>query len=311
MHVLKTAQWKMPPRLVLNSRRPAFDLQAGAQHSILRQGKQQPWAVAAQALRSASKVLADPGNKQLVPFLDLTSTFRTVNLRSLDLNSEEALCFFANLYHLMVMHMLLVLGPTSSAKEWSLNFSQVSYEVGGDVFSLQELEHCVLRGRLPRPSLKDLPKRFAPLPPEVDDHYAYKLGKADERMSLFLNNGSQSNPDSVVLLSPEMLDEQLNRACQAFVNHTVKADAKRRQITVHKGFQLYARDLQPGATSKEMVRYCLRFAGEAVIHRLSALDVDISQAYIRYHPYLLKCHETMFLVDLTETNGDKASPSKR
>lgn len=62
-------------------------------------------------------------------------------------------------------------------QEWSLNFSQVSYEVGGDVFSLQELEHCVLRGRLPRPSLKDLPKRFAPLPPEGDDHYAYKLGK--------------------------------------------------------------------------------------------------------------------------------------
>lgn len=66
MHVLKTAQWKMPPRLVLNARRPAFDLQAGAQHSILRQGKQKPWAVAAQALRTASKVLADPGSKQLV-----------------------------------------------------------------------------------------------------------------------------------------------------------------------------------------------------------------------------------------------------
>lgn len=41
-------------------------------------------------------------------------------------------------------------------------------------------------------------------------------------MSLFLNNGSQSNPDTVVLLSPGMLDEQLNRACQSFVNHTIK-----------------------------------------------------------------------------------------
>lgn len=46
--------------------------------------------------------------------------------------------------------------------------------------------------------------------------------QADSRMSLFLNNGSQSNPTVVVLLSPEMLDEQLNRACQAFVDHTVK-----------------------------------------------------------------------------------------
>lgn len=46
--------------------------------------------------------------------------------------------------------------------------------------------------------------------------------QADGRISLFLNNGSQSNPTVVVLLSPDMLDEQLNRACQAFVDHTVK-----------------------------------------------------------------------------------------
>lgn len=63
-------------------------------------------------------------------------------------------------------------------QEWPSSYVQVSYEVGGDVFSLQELEHCVLRGRLQRPSLKDLPKRFAPLPPEGDDHYVYSLGKA-------------------------------------------------------------------------------------------------------------------------------------
>lgn len=42
-------------------------------------------------------------------------------------------------------------------------------------------------------------------------------------MSLFLNNGSQSNPSVVVLLTPGAINEQLNRACQAFVDHTVKA----------------------------------------------------------------------------------------
>ncbi|CAN0448985.1 unnamed protein product, partial [Ectocarpus sp. 8 AP-2014] len=111
-----------------------------------------------------------------VPFLDLASAFRKVDLSRLDLDSDEALCFFGNLYHLLVRHMLLVLGAPSSAK-WPSRFAEVSYEVGGDVFSLQELEHCVLRGKLPRPSLKDFPKRFAPLPPELDDHYAYRLGK--------------------------------------------------------------------------------------------------------------------------------------
>lgn len=42
-------------------------------------------------------------------------------------------------------------------------------------------------------------------------------------MSLFLNNASQSNPPVVCLLTPGAMEEQLNRACQAFVDHTVKA----------------------------------------------------------------------------------------
>lgn len=47
-------------------------------------------------------------------------------------------------------------------------------------------------------------------------------------MSLFLNNGSVSNPPVVVLLSPGMVDEQLNRACQAFVDHTVQVSTWQR-----------------------------------------------------------------------------------
>lgn len=50
---------------------------------------------------------------------------------------------------------------------------------------------------------------------------------------------------------------------------------------MHKAFQMYAKDLQPRATSKDMVRYGLRFAGHAVMNDMSALDVDISQAHIR------------------------------
>lgn len=46
-------------------------------------------------------------------------------------------------------------------------------------------------------------------------------------MSLFLNNASESNPPVVVLLTPGMVDEQLNRACQVFVDHTIKVNEAR------------------------------------------------------------------------------------
>lgn len=58
---------------------------------------------------------------------------------------------------------------------------------------------------------------------------------------------------------------------------TLQTDSKKRQIRVHKAFQLYARDLQPRATSKDMIRYGLRF----VMLDLSMLDVDISQVSVR------------------------------
>lgn len=60
-----------------------------------------------------------------MPFLDLACTFREVDLSSLDRNSDEALCFFANLYHLIVRHMLLVLGPPSSAKVMVRRFDRL------------------------------------------------------------------------------------------------------------------------------------------------------------------------------------------
>lgn len=65
--MLKTAQWRMPPRLVLNARRPGFDLLEGVPQSMVENhNQQQPWELSAQVLRSAFEVNADPGNKRLV-----------------------------------------------------------------------------------------------------------------------------------------------------------------------------------------------------------------------------------------------------
>lgn len=45
--------------------------------------------------------------------------------------------------------------------------------------------------------------------------------------------------------------------------------------------------------------------------RLIALPVRRVMNSLRYHPYLLKCHEAMRLVDLTATTDDALGPSER
>jgi uncharacterized membrane protein YgcG len=54
-------------------------------------------------------------------------------------------CFWVNLYHALLQHALLLLGPPRSPRDWASFHSSVSYELFGNVFSLLEIEHCVLR----------------------------------------------------------------------------------------------------------------------------------------------------------------------
>lgn len=70
---------------------------------------------------------------------------------------------------------------------------------------------------------------------------------------------------------------------------------------MHKAFQLYAKDLKPHGTAKDMVRYGLRFAGRSVVQGLSILDVDISQAHIRWKGQAtVWALERLFLFPLTD-----------
>ncbi|CAM9613455.1 unnamed protein product [Discosporangium mesarthrocarpum] len=316
-YALKSSKWCQPTRLILNSRRFGFDLPQrqplvgggtglgpgqGGQTPVPPHGTawdvRHPYHLASDALRVAFSITHTSGRDMLVSFLDLTCDLRRVDLGQLDPSSDKAFCFFANVYHLLARHSLLVLKPPPSAKDWVLYMSQVSYEIGGDVFSLQELEHCVLRGTLPRPSPKVTPKRFPALPSEDDGRHAYRLKMADPRISLVLNNGSLSNPPVMVLFEPQCLEEQIHIACQSYVEHTIKIDAKKRQVRVSPTLQMYAADVPCGqGEPKAMVRHVLRYAGHRVVQEMSLLDVDITQLSIRYHTYQFKCHKTMTLLD--------------
>lgn len=155
----------------------------------------------------------DSGPHLLVAFLDLCSTFKALALggptstststsTGLDLHSDEAVAFFLNLYHTLLQHALLLLGPPSS-KDWASFFSSISYEVGGDVFSLTEMEHCVIRGRLSRP--RTLPRHTAAPPSSDDDHYRYALSRVDFRVNFALINGSISSPPFVTIFRADNL----------------------------------------------------------------------------------------------------------
>ena len=57
---------------------------------------------------------------------------------------------------LQVNHAYLVLGPPSSSRAWLSYFNTIAYEAGGDIFSLSELEHCIIRANRWQPPTRTL-----------------------------------------------------------------------------------------------------------------------------------------------------------
>jgi Protein of unknown function, DUF547 len=49
---------------------------------------------------------------------------------------HERLALFLNLYHVMILHAYMVLGPPTSALRWASYFTTLCYEVGGEIFRL-------------------------------------------------------------------------------------------------------------------------------------------------------------------------------
>ncbi|CAM9490801.1 unnamed protein product, partial [Chrysoparadoxa australica] len=230
--VLKQGPWtKLPagPRIILNSRLFAFD-----EALSVTSEKRSPCQLASELLQAAFLLTPDSGPKQLIAFLNLASSLRQVDLAALGTDGPEALCFFVNTYHALVKHMHLVLGAPPSAKDWAMHYGCASYSIGGECFSLTELEYCVIRGRVGAPNTKAMPKYWVHMPQPGDDHYLYALSGVDTRINFVLNNGSTSNPPMVQLLTPKDLDTQINSACGQFCEHTIHVDVGKKTVSVPK-----------------------------------------------------------------------------
>lgn len=81
-----------------------------------------------------------------VKFWDEISLLQILNLKHL--NECERMAFFLNLYHIMILHGSLVFGPPSTWNYWNSFFNNICYIVNFEIFSIAEIEHCLLRSKL-------------------------------------------------------------------------------------------------------------------------------------------------------------------
>jgi hypothetical protein len=168
------------------------------------------------------------------------------------------------------------------------------YEIGGDIFSLAELNNCVIRGNLSR--------AVSPKPPYIDAprksnaYRFYALERVDTRINFVLNTGDSSCPQTVPVLTPDRLQEQLDAFCSLFVENQLSIDVSKRVIVLPRVCAIYRNDFGNGDDTVA-VMFCVTFLSDANREAVIRMLKNESQVplYMKHQPISENYHSCLML----------------
>ena len=204
---------------------------------------------------------------------DETARLRTVDLKSLETSASKT-AFWINVYNVLVSDGIVSLKVKGSVMKSPGFFKKACYDIGGSLFTLEEIEHGILRGNRP-PEVGGKPL-FKPQDPRI----ACLVSECDPRVHFALNCGARSCP-MVHVYEADKLDQQLNSAASSFINGSdVRLEESKKLIFLSQIFEWYAGDF--GANSGEVLEFVARFLHEPTKSKVLASRKQLS---IRYLPY--------------------------
>ena len=202
-----------------------------------------------------------------------TARLRSVDLHSLDSDAKKT-AFWINVYNVLVNDGIISLHVKGSVTKSPDFFRRACYNVGGLVFSLEDIEHGILRGNRPSETGGSSPFK------SNDSRLAFKVSHFDPRIHFALNCGAKSCP-TVHIYTETQLDEQLETAAKSFINGPdVKLDSSRNTLQISQIFEWYAQDF--GTNNREVIAFICRFLPEPVKGSIEAKRDKLSVKYLPY-----------------------------
>lgn len=202
----------------------------------------------------------------------------TKNLTAFEFNTlttrEAKLAFWINIYNALVVHGIIELGIKNSVNEFPSFFEKVSYKIDNYIFSLDDIEHGVLRGNVKKHFFASRP--FG----KNDPRLALVLDKIEPRIHFTLVCGSKSCPP-IGTYQEEKINNQLDLATGSFINSDdILIDKEKSQITVSKIFKWYGKDF---GTREELIKFIAKYRKNETDK--SFLIKNSSSISIKYLPY--------------------------
>jgi hypothetical protein len=146
------------------------------------------------------------------------------------------MAFWINLYNTIVVDGIATLGIKESVKEVAEFFSTVKYDIGGLLYSPDDMEHGILRGNT-RPWFRPF-RQFGPR----DRRKAWLVSPAEPRIHFALVCGSRSCAP-IDYYDSTTIYEQLNEASRSFVNSSeVVVLPEEGKVLLSEIFRWYEKD---------------------------------------------------------------------
>jgi len=174
-----------------------------------------------------------------------------------------------------VIHGVIELGLQRSVKEFPRFFDRVGYQIGGYRFSLNDMEHGVLRGDRRPPY-----KLFRPFR-KGDLRLDFIIAPMDPRIHFALVCGARSCPP-IAFYEADQIDFQLDLAAASFINSSrVDIRPDERAVILSMIFKWYQPDFGKGRDG--VIDTLLRFLDEG--EKKEFLRQSRDKVRIRYQPY--------------------------
>ena len=226
------------------------------------------------AERGAVRYKSIRGSEEFERYKDLTRGLRSFDLRSLK-DRGPRLAFWTNIYNTAVIHGVIELELERSVKEYPGFFDRITYEIGGFRFSLNEMEHGLLRGNRRHPYRVLRPFR------ERDVRLEFAIVPLDPRIHFALVCGARSCPP-IGFYEAEQIDFQLGLAAMSFINSPqVKILPEEKTVLISMIFKWYKIDF--GGSDRALLDTLLNYLDEG--KDKAFLEENRNQIRIRYQPY--------------------------
>ncbi|KAJ8253154.1 hypothetical protein GJAV_G00209720 [Gymnothorax javanicus] len=196
----------------------------------------------------------------------------------LGLSDAEKLAFFINIYNALVIHGNVQRGAPKNTWQRYQFFNCVSYLIGGEVFTLQDIENGVLRGN--KKGLGNLMKPFS----KSDPRLKVALPRVEPLIHFALNCGAKGCPP-IKTYTAKDIDSQLRIAAEAFLENddSCRVDADKGEVKLSQIFQWYKGDF--GDTDEKMLQWISNHMSDS--QKKSSLE-DLLKAgryKVSYMPY--------------------------